>query len=124
MKKALMALCMVWMFAACGGNPTTPIATKPANDLSGNPDYQKGKELIAKNDCLTCHKVDEKLIGPSYRDVANKYAGTSDTIVAHLAHKVMLGGTGIWGQVPMAAHPNLTEADATALIKYIFLLKQ
>lgn len=114
--------------AACGGGNSgadtaaTP-EVKPVVDLTVNPDYQKGQAIIAKNDCLTCHKVDEKLIGPTYREVANKYAGTSDTIVPYLAHKIMKGGTGTWGQVPMAAHPNLSEADAIALVKYVLLFK-
>jgi cytochrome c len=126
MTRILFGSLFILLLAACGGNAdsTASKATKSAIDLSTNPDYQKGKELIAKNDCLTCHKIDEKLIGPSYREVANKYAGTSDTVVAHLAHKVMKGGTGVWGQVAMAAHPNLSEGDATALVKYIMLMKQ
>ena len=129
MTRILFGFFLLLFFAACGGNSASgdsaaKTAAKPAVDLSANPDYQKGVDIIAKNDCLTCHKVDEKLIGPSYREVANKYAGLPDTIVTHLAHKVMKGGTGVWGQVPMAAHPNLTEDDAVALVKYILLLKQ
>ena len=57
-----------------------------ANDVTTNPDYQKGLALIASNDCLTCHKVDEKVTGPAYRDVANKYDNT-DANVKMLARK-------------------------------------
>lgn len=127
MTRMLFGLLSILFIAACGGNSSGDSAakteTKPTVDLSANPDYQAGLAIIAKNDCLTCHKVDEKLIGPTYREVANKYAGMPDTIVPYLAHKVMKGGTGTWGQVPMAAHPNLTEADAIALVKYVLLLK-
>lgn len=118
--------------AACGGgsssttadststNSTTPPAT--TNDPSSNPDYQKGLDLVAKNDCLTCHKISEKLIGPAYQDVANKYAGV-DTAVAYLSHKIIMGGSGVWGTVAMTAHPNLAQADAEQIVKYILLLK-
>lgn len=124
MTKVLPILLLAGLFWACGGNSGSADAgSKPAQDLSANPDYQKGMALIAKNDCLTCHKIDEKLIGPAYRDVANKYAGAPDTAVTYLAHKIMKGGTGVWGEVAMAAHPNLTEEDAMSLAKYVLLLK-
>jgi len=93
-------------------------------DLSENPDYQKGLELIAKNDCLTCHKVDEALTGPKYRDVANKYAGLPDTIISHLAGKIISGGKGVWGEVYMTPHAALSKEDAEAMVKYILLLKK
>ncbi|HOY06309.1 MAG TPA: c-type cytochrome [Saprospiraceae bacterium] len=121
MSKFLLAFLFAFSLAACGGSSDTN--TAGANDITTNPVYQKGQALIAKNDCLTCHKIDEKLIGPTYREVATKYASASDTIVPYLAHKVMKGGTGTWGQVAMAAHPNLTEEDATALVKYVLLFK-
>lgn len=129
MRSVLSGFILLLLLASCGGNTASgdsaaQPAVKNTPDLSANPDYQKGLDIIAKNDCLTCHKVDEKLIGPPYRDVANKYAGQSDTVVAYLAHKIMKGGTGVWGQVPMAAHPNLSEEDATALAKYVLLLKK
>ena len=98
--------------------------TAKTNDLSNNPEYQKGLELVAKNDCFTCHQIDDKLNGPPYRQVANKYASYPDTIVTHLAHKVISGGNGVWGEVMMTPHPSLSEADAEALVKYILLLKK
>jgi cytochrome c len=122
MTKFLFGLLCILSIAACGGNSGGD-AAKQAVDLTANPDYQKGQALIAKNDCLTCHKIDEKLIGPTYHEVAAKYASAPDTIVPYLAHKVMKGGTGTWGQVAMAAHPNLSEEDATALVKYVLLFK-
>lgn len=124
MKKALLLLAVSLGLFACGNNNESqaPTATQAKTDLSANPDYQKGVDLVAKSDCLTCHKISEKLIGPSYKDVANKYAGQADA-VAKLADKVMKGGTGVWGDVPMAAHPNLSKEDAEAMIKYVLLLK-
>ena len=93
-------------------------------DLSVNPDYQKGLELISKSNCLTCHKVDETLIGPKYRDVANKYTGLPDTIIRHLAGKIINGGKGVWGEVLMTPHPEVSQEDAEAMVKYILLLKK
>lgn len=130
MKGILIAISIALTLAACSANdkPANENATtaKPksmlADDMSANPDYVKGKELIAKNDCLTCHKEKEKLIGPAYKDVAAKYANDPNAIEG-LAEKVMKGGTGVWGQVAMAPHPNLSHDDAVALVKYVMLMK-
>jgi cytochrome c len=113
--------------AACNSNSSSSdtsssAATAPANDITTNPDYQKGLALIAKNDCLTCHKVDEKVTGPAYRDVANKYENT-DANVKMLAAKVIKGGSGNWGTVPMTPHPAVSEADAEQMVKYVLLLR-
>lgn len=122
MKHLFFAFITLLTLFACGSEPKEP--AKPAApakpDLSANPDYQKGLDLIGKNDCLTCHKIEEKLVGPSYRDVAAKYAGQSGAI-AILAEKIMKGGTGVWGEIPMAPHPNLSKEDAESLAKYVLL---
>jgi cytochrome c len=134
MKKFLAVLPLFMLIISCGGNSdestsanatndSTTAEQPAANDISSNPDYQKGLALIAKSNCLTCHKVDEKLIGPAYRDVAKKYAG-SDTAVTYLAHKVISGGKGVWGDVVMTPHPDINEADAEQMVKYILLLNQ
>ncbi|MEJ7737082.1 MAG: c-type cytochrome [Chitinophagaceae bacterium] len=102
--------------------PAEP-ATPAVQDVTANPDYQKGLELIAGSDCLTCHAVEEKKIGPSYRDVANKYANDQQTIDL-LAGKIIKGGSGVWGQVPMTPHPQISTEDAKQMVKYILLLKK
>ena len=96
------------------------VAPKP---LSENPDYQKGLALIAGSDCLTCHKTSEKLIGPAYKDVSAKYEATESNIKM-LAGKVISGGSGVWGAIPMTPHPQVKEEDAIAMVKYIMLLKK
>ena len=131
MKKYLVAIALLVFIGACSSNKANDIKTTdapavaaaPANDLSSNPDYQKGVELIAKSDCLTCHKTDSKLIGPAYKDVAAKYEN-NDANVAMLASKIIKGGTGVWGQLPMTPHATLSEADAKALAKYVLLLRK
>ena len=96
--------------------------TPAVTDVTSNPDYQKGVEIVAQSDCFTCHKIDEKNIGPAWREVANKYAG-QDTAVKYLANKIINGGAGVWGQVPMAAHPTFTQEQAETVAKYVLLLK-
>jgi cytochrome c len=130
LKKYLVAIALLVFIGACSSNKsnddksaTPAVAAAPANDLSSNPDYQKGVELIAKSDCLTCHKTDTKVIGPAYKDVAAKYENT-EANVNMLASKIMKGGTGVWGQIPMTPHAAISEADAKALAKYVLLLRK
>ena len=113
-------------FIACNSNSGSKEDKKEneVTDITKNPDYQKGLDLVSKSDCFTCHKIDEPLTGPPYRDVANKYANEPDTIVTHLAHKIIEGGSGVYGQVPMTPHPSISEADAEAMVKYVLLLKK
>lgn len=115
-----MSLALV-LLASCGGNDSK--TKEDGNDLSQNPDYKKGLALVSKNDCFQCHRIDEAFTGPAYREVAEKYAG-SDTALNYLADKIIHGGSGVWGQVPMIPHPNLTEDDAKTIAKYILLLKK
>lgn len=83
---------------------------------------EEGKQLIAKADCLGCHKVDTKLVGPAYKEVAEKYA-SNNANVDMLAAKVINGGTGVWGQIPMAPHPSLSQDDAKNMVRYILSLR-
>ena len=90
--KKLFLLPVLFFVMACGGGSSSKTEEPKkeeakSDDVSKNPDYQKGLELIAKNDCFTCHQIDDKLNGPPYREVANKYAGMPDTIVAILQKK-------------------------------------
>jgi cytochrome c len=80
------------------------------------------QELAQKKNCMACHAVNQKVIGPSYKDVATKYAGQSDA-VAKLVPKVMKGGSGVWGAVPMPANPQVSEAEAKQLVLWILTLK-
>jgi cytochrome c len=132
MKKVLFILSTAVIVIACGGGSTeagkdaagaTAVATTSGNALSDNPDYQKGLALVAGSDCLTCHKTSEKNIGPAYKDVAAKYDNTEEN-VKMLASKIIKGGSGNWGAIPMTPHPQLKEEDVEAMVKYIFLLKK
>lgn len=76
------------------------------------------QELAQKNACLTCHAVSQKVLGPAYIDVAKKYKGQKDAEAA-LATSIKKGGGGKWGAVPMPPQPNVSDADAKALAKWI-----
>lgn len=82
-----------------------------------------GEKLIAKSDCVGCHKLDKKLIGPSYLDIAKKYPSNEKNI-AYLSGKIIKGGSGIWGTIPMSAHASLKKNDANSMAKYILSLKK
>lgn len=109
--------------ASAAPKPATPAvaAAKPAA-ASNSADIKKGEALISKSDCLACHKVDAKLLGPSYKEVAAKYANNAST-VSQLANKIKSGGSGVWGAVPMSPHPALSDDDAKAMVRYILSLK-
>ncbi len=83
--------------------------------------YVKGMKLIAASDCKACHSVDKKSIGPTYNDVSQKYKGKASSVEL-LTKKVISGGSGVWGEVPMAGHPQLSAADASEMVKYILSL--
>ena len=127
MKKFSLILSIAFFFVACGGNePAKTEATeekKETTSIMDNPDYEKGLNLVAKSDCFTCHKLREASTGPAYGEVAKKYENT-EANVEMLADKVIKGGQGVWGQIPMAAHPQVSKEDAKQMVKYILLLKE
>jgi cytochrome c len=102
---------------------TTTVVKKTA--VSAKPSavaLEEGKQLLAKNDCLTCHRLDVKIVGPAYKDVAKKYPATAANY-EKLTQKVITGGTGVWGEVPMAPHPTVPAADVKKMVEYILSLK-
>lgn len=103
-----------------GENPRVDVTQqKPAAPLKA--DIEKGKALIGKSDCLACHKIEEKLVGPAYKDVAKKYKPTKANIDL-LAGKIVKGGAGVWGQIPMSPHPQVPVEDAKKMVVYILSL--
>ncbi|HVU58971.1 MAG TPA: c-type cytochrome [Puia sp.] len=137
MKKGLaIILSCSLLAAACGGSDsskptekkdsgnasdaTTPAATTTADN--------KGLELIGGSDCTTCHRLDKAssgaAIGPAYSEVAAKYAPAADTTIDRLVNKIISGGSGVWGSVPMTPHAAVTKEDAREMVKYIMTLKK
>ena len=74
--------------------------------------------LATTKNCMACHAVDKKLVGPSYKDIATKYAGQADA-ADKLANKVVKGGSGAWGPVPMPANAQINDVDAKKLVAWI-----
>lgn len=78
--------------------------------------------LAQSKNCMACHAMDKKLVGPSYKDVASKYSGQKDA-VDKLAAKIIKGGSGVWGPVPMPANTQVNDADAKKLAAWILSQK-
>lgn len=126
MKKYCIVLSLSIFCFACGGNETKSVeaakdTVQSATSYMDNPDYVKGQGLVAKSDCFTCHKLREASTGPAYSAVAAKYESTESNLNM-LADKIIAGGTGNWGQIPMAAHPQVSKEDAIAMVKFILLI--
>jgi cytochrome c len=81
-----------------------------------------GLDLAKAKNCMACHAVANKVVGPAYKDVAAKYAGQKDA-EAKLTSKVMKGGSGTWGAIPMPANPQVSEAEAKTLVKWVLSQK-
>ena len=75
-------------------------------------------ELAKKSNCMACHAVDKKVVGPAYQEVAKKYAGDK-TAEAKLIEKVKKGGSGVWGPVPMSPNAAVKDEDIKTLVKWI-----
>lgn len=134
MKKTLILLGVCSILFACNSAEQSestsdanvaveqPVAEAPTSEATVAVGSEKGKQLISTSDCLTCHKVDSKIVGPSYIEVANKYEATAANIEM-LAGKIVSGGSGNWGEIPMSPHPTITTDDAKEMVKYILALK-
>ena len=80
-------------------------------------------EALAKSkNCMACHAIDKKVVGPAYKDVAKKYAGDAKA-PDMLAAKVIKGGSGVWGPVPMPANAQVNDAEAKKLVAWVLSLK-
>jgi cytochrome c len=120
---------LLLMAPACQSSSTKTrnitVATDSLINTGGNhveEAYREGARLIAANDCFTCHAIDKKVVGPSFKDIARKYHHYPGTI-DNLQSSIVKGSRGIWGsnQV-MTPHPNLSADDARKMIHYIFSL--
>ena len=96
---------------------TTVIAASSQAFAASDP-----KALAQKYNCLTCHAVDKKVVGPAYKDVAAKYKGDKGA-EAKLMAKVKAGGAGVWGQVPMPPNATVPDADLKTLVQWVLTQK-
>lgn len=130
MKKILYTLTFIAaiiVIASCGskketaatedfGTPTETSEPAMTVDL-----IAQGESLVKASDCKTCHHTVNKIIGPSHTDVAKKYEFT-EANVKLLAGKIIQGGSGVWGEIPMAAHADITPVDAEKMARYVLSL--
>jgi cytochrome c len=144
MKKVFAILLIAATVSACGGSgksggtDSTGGANQTAKAAESNVDTNANKigtgvtavsttdpgaKLMSASDCFTCHKIDTKVIGPAYKDVAAKYPAT-DANIDTLANKIIKGGTGKWGTTPMTGHPAISQSDAKLMAKYVLSLKK
>jgi cytochrome c len=103
-------------------NPLPALLAAAASMLLAASPALANPELAQKKNCMACHLVDKKVLGPSYKDVAAKYAGQKDA-AEKLVQKVMKGGVGTWGQIPMPANPQVSEAEAKQLVDWVLSQK-
>ncbi|RZK92490.1 MAG: c-type cytochrome [Pedobacter sp.] len=127
MKKTLLVLSAVALFlGACGGSSENTETKEPATTAAptvSKPAMDPGELAIVKSDCIGCHNKETKIIGPSYLEIAEKYPSTDENI-ALLASKIIKGGKGVWGEIPMTPHTKITEDEAKTMVKYILSLKK
>ena len=135
-KKLVVVLSATVLMAACGNSgetkpeaaKDTTTSTTPATAAPSTAASDKGLELIGASDCTTCHRLNKEssgaTIGPAYSEVAAKYAPAADTTIDRLVKKVISGGSGIWGTIPMTPHPALKAEDVKTMVAYIMTLKK
>ncbi|CAN5493512.1 hypothetical protein BH09BAC3_BH09BAC3_38070 [soil metagenome] len=124
----LFFVAAVTIIASCGGkkdensNSEEYVANESAAKAEAGIDIiAQGEALVKASDCKTCHHKTNKIIGPAHLDVAKKYDFTTAN-VTRLAGKIINGGAGVWGESPMNAHPDITQADAETMARYVLSL--
>ena len=100
------------VMAQVGVKPQAAAPAKPAD-----PAHAAARALAQKHNCLTCHAIERKVVGPALRDIGKKHGGRNDA-VEYLARKLVEGGSGVWGAVPMPAQ-NVPAPDARALATWL-----
>ena len=125
-KSFVVVLSGMFLFSACGGEKKETQQEEFVVNESGAPaaaadPIAEGMALVAASDCKTCHHTDNKIIGPSHKEVAQKYEFT-EANVKMLAEKIIKGGQGVWGQIPMTPHPDVKQEDAEKMARYVLSL--
>ena len=123
MKNLFLAGGMAMLMFSCS-KKETPSADSGSGAASASEPGKSslsGDQHIQTLDCSGCHAVNERMIGPSYQEIADKYS-EKDTEL--LASKIIEGGSGVWGGVPMSPHPQVSKEDAKKMVQYILSLKK
>lgn len=137
MKKLLLLIAVsgffTWSMTSCGGKKEkaekddgyghyeTAEPEKKSAQPSNEELIKQGQALVDANDCKTCHHPTNKIIGPAHTDVAKKYEFTQANVDL-LANKIITGGSGVWGEIPMTPHPGVSQEDAKKMAMYVLSL--
>ena len=121
MNKFGIAALVVAFLMACGSKQETSEQQDEPVQLSTSQLAAIGKILVDESDCKTCHHPTNKIIGPAHTDVAKKYEFNDENIKL-LAKRIIEGGSGVWGEIPMNAHPDLSQEDAEKMAIYVLSL--
>jgi cytochrome c len=94
------------------------VAIGAGMSFAARADVGDGLKVARSNACMGCHAVDRKLVGPSFKEIAERYKGDAQA-VPKLVKKVKDGGAGAWGAIPMPAHPRMSDADAKSVVQWV-----
>ncbi len=126
-KKLIIFICLsIAFYGANAQNKPAKSSEKKVSEKkvkASKEEVQEGISIMAKSDCFACHQVDEKSIGPSYLEIANKYALTEGNLNA-LGTKIIKGGSGSWGTMPMSPHASITPEQSHKIVKYILTISK
>ena len=122
MKNVFLAGFLGFFMISCSKKENSEVYSEISNDSSTPVTVNvSGKSLIESSDCMSCHQTEERLIGPSYKEIAEKY---SEKDIEMLSSKIIEGGSGNWGNVPMQPHPQISKEEAKKMAEYILSLKK
>jgi cytochrome c len=126
----LLAMMSAWILTSCGSKKEEAKEDSTYDKYEGGDESSNsgetdlvalGKALVDASDCSTCHHPTNKIVGPAHADVAAKYDFT-EANVKMLAGKIINGGSGVWGEIPMNAHVDVSQADAENMARYVLSL--
>ncbi|WP_426474565.1 c-type cytochrome [Chryseobacterium balustinum] len=122
MKKLFLTGLISLFIISCSKKEDSQALTTDSTDISTPVNSNvSGKDLVEGSDCMACHNAVERTIGPSYKEIAEKY---SEKDMETLASKIIEGGSGVWGSVPMQPHPQVSKDDAKKMVEYILSQKK
>ncbi len=128
-----VAVTVSWTMTSCGGKKEEAKEGEETEEAYDDSDLaepkkessedliKQGQVLVDQSDCKTCHHATNKIIGPAHADVAKKYEFTQGNVTM-LAGKIIKGGSGVWGEIPMTAHPDISQQDAEKMAMYVLSL--
>jgi cytochrome c len=121
--KLLICASATSLFLLSCGTKTDQVKDEPAAEPTAvvGDAIKEGEQLVAQSDCKTCHHSTNKIIGPAHTDVAKKYEFTAANVDL-LADRIIKGGSGVWGEMPMNPHPDLSVEDAKKMARYVLSL--